>query len=525
MSTPTIAADHRSFKFNDFLQSFFRHKRKAAILALTILIGAALVLVFAPRTYRSEAMLYLQIGRESVRLDPTATTGERISVQQIDRSQEVTSVIDVLYSRGILEKLVDELGPEVILAKELPEGEEESSIAQSTIDTIANYTIIPLIQTIKGIDPISQREEAIVRLGRNLSVYAERDSSLITVRYDTKYPKLAQRVMHNLIEIYRSEHLRLHRTSGSKEFFANQHANLESQLNDAVDKLAAAKNRLNLVSIDLRRTTLEERLGKIELASYANLQELASLQAESADLSEQVAAIPERIVSEDITVPNTGTDALREKLYDLQVLQMDQEAKYSSDHPALQNTRKQVKQAQDILSAETRARQETTNDMNPNHQALALSLATVESKLAAAEAGKSALESQRNTILEDLKTLNNHELEIDELSRQVQISREKYFRYAENLEQARIDEELNKQRISNVIVAQPATLIEKPVSPNKLVVIALAGVLTIASVIALVCFCELTGNRIRTQEQLNRAVGLPVLGVVPEDQELASALA
>lgn len=525
MSTPTAAIGHRGYSFQDFAQSLFRHMKKAALLALIILSLAALVLVFAPRTYRSEAMLYLQIGRESVRLDPTATTGERISVQQIDRSQEVTSVIDVLYSRGILEKLVDNLGPEVVLAKRWPGEEESSGFLQTKIDSVIDHTITPLIQMVKSIDPISPREEAIVKLSKNLNVYAERDSSLITVRYDTKFPELAQLVMHNLIDIYRSEHLRLHRTSGSKEFFAEQHAMLENKLNDAVDELQSAKNQLNIVSIELRRETLEERLGKIELASYANLETLASLQAEVADLSDQVAAIPRRIVSEDITVPNTGTDALREKLYELQVLQMDQEARFNSDHPALQNTRKQVQQAQDILAVETRARQETTNDMNPNHQALALSLATAESKLAAAEAGKKALQSQRNTILEDLKSLNSHELEIDELSRQVQIAREKYFRYAENLEQARIDEELNKQRISDVIVAQEATLVEKPVSPNKLIVIALSAVLTVASVIALVCFCELFGNRIYTEDQLRRAVPLPVLGVVPKDRKLASALA
>ena len=523
-NSASLNSDKQRYSLRDFAQSFFRHKNKAILLALLVFCGALCVLLFAPRSYRSESKLYLQIGRESVRLDPTATTGERISIQQMDRSQEVTPVIDMLLSRGILEKLVDKVGPEMIMAK-LPPGEEDDrGPAKKLLDTAVAYTVTPLIRLAKSIDPVSPREEAIVRVSRNLDVFSERDSSMITIRYETKYPELAQLINQNLVDIYRSEHLRIHSTSGSKEFFDKQHKALQTQLNEAVNKLNEAKNRLNIVSIDMRRGTLEDRLGKIEMASYQNLQEVSALEAEIATLKTQVQAIPQRIVAEDTTVPNTGTDALREKLYDLQVLQMNQEARYSDDHPALQNTRQQVKQAQAILSAETADRQETTNDMNPNHQALSLALATAESKLAAAAAARDELKSQRDRILADVQTLNDHELEMDELSRTVDIARGKFFRYAENLEQARIDAELNKQRISNVIVAQEATLVEKPVSPNKLVILVLAVGLMVASAIVLICLCELLSNSITSKEQLERSLNLPVFGVVPNDKKLAGAL-
>ena len=73
---------------------------------------------------------------------------------------------------------------------------------------------------------------------------------------------------------------------------------------------------------------------------------------------------------------------------------------------------------------------------------------------------------------EDLKTL---------------AARTNYFRYAENLEKARIDDELNRERISNAIVAQSATLAEKPVRPSKMIVgllaLILAGAASVASVL------------------------------------------
>jgi uncharacterized protein involved in exopolysaccharide biosynthesis len=331
-------------------------------------------------------------------------------------------------------------------------------------------------------------------------------------------------VTQSLVDIFRQEHMRLHRTSGSKEFFAEQQRSLEAQLDKAVDKLRQAKNELNMVSIESRRETIENRLASIELGRLETNQLAASARARIADLQRQLGTMPERMVSEEITVPNTGTDALKEQLYALQVLLLEQEAKYNDSHPALQATRAQVREAEVMLASETADRQEITSNVNPNHQSLALLLAEAQGELAANEARLAQLDEQREKVLADLKQLNDHELSIDQLTRETQLARDKFFRYSENLEQARIDEELDRERISNLAVAQFATLAEKPVSPNKLIVLALTAVLALAAVAALVCFCELAGSQIHSPDQLRRVLPTPVLGVVPVDRKLAKAV-
>ena len=55
-----------------------------------------------------------------------------------------------------------------------------------------------------------------------------------------------------------------------------------------------------------------------------------------------------------------------------------------------------------------------------------------------------------------------------QLEREANLLDTNYRRYSENLEQARIDESLEAQRISNITVAQPATFNPKPASPKKL---------------------------------------------------------
>ena len=43
---------------------------------------AVLYITFCPKTYTSEAKLFVRVGRESVSLDPTATTGQVITLQE-----------------------------------------------------------------------------------------------------------------------------------------------------------------------------------------------------------------------------------------------------------------------------------------------------------------------------------------------------------------------------------------------------------------------------------------------------------
>lgn len=510
---PIVNSSASTYDLSDFVRALFRNKKKVVLVPVAILGLAVLLILFAPRAYRSEAKIFMQIGRESVNIDPTATTGDTISMQSNSRDNEIVTAIDTLMSRGTIEKVVDRLGPEVVLGQG-GEGEQQSNVVVSTIKAGVG-TVVGLL---KNIDPVSDRERAVVTIERHLDVEAENDSTLIAVRYEAETPQLAQLVAKTLVDVFHEEHLRLHRTSGSREFFTEQRDELRNRLDDAVEKLRNAKNRLNMVSVESRRGTLESRLANVEMSLLSNLQQFEATKARITDVKKQLANTPERMVAEETTVPNTGTDLLREQVFELQVLMLDQQAKFNDDHPSLQVTREQLAKAQAMLDAESRDRQEITSDINPNYSSLKLSLANQESELAGLVAQKSELDQQREQVLADLKKLNDYELEIDQLNRESALARDNYFRYAANLEKTRINEELDKNAITNAILAQEATLAEKPVSPNKLLIAALSLMLSFSSVVALVLFSEKLDHPIYRENQLEEALDLPVFGVVPEQR-------
>ncbi len=519
MNNSGLSNGNLSIGLDDLIRPLFRNKKKVLFVPLLILGLATLVIVFAPRAYRSEAKLFLQVGRESMQIDPTTTVGDTISMQSNSRDNEIITAIDTLKSRGTIEKVVDRLGPEIVLGG--GDGEAaESNVVVKNLKRAAGQ----VLKVLKSIDPVSDRERAVVLIERNISVDAESDSSLITVQYDADNPKLAQLVMQAMIDIYREEHLRLHRTSGSKDFFTQQHAKLKKQLDTTVDRLRHAKNRLNMVSIESRRKTLEDRLGNVELSLYASLQQLAAAEARVADTKKQLAATPERTVAEETTVPNTGTDSLREQIFSLRVLMLEQQSKYSKDHPALQATQAQLEEAEAMFKSESVDRRETTQDVNPNHRSLALAWAQEESQLAGLLAQTNKLEEQRATVIADQKSINNHELEIDQLKRESQLARTNFFRYAENLEKARINEELDNNAITNAVKAQEATFAEKPVSPNKLLIGGLALLLSLSSVAVFVLIGEKLNSPIYQAQQLEETLQLPVFGVVSERRQSLSSI-
>jgi polysaccharide biosynthesis protein PslE len=489
----------------------FRHKKKIIVCPLLALSIGALVYLFCPRTYRSEAKLFLRMGRESVALDSTASTGQTVSLQQNDRKDEVKSAVEVVKSRGVIGQVVDELGADVVLGNAGP-GATPPSAAKQMIDSVLK----PIVHYVNSIDPVSDREDAIVEIERHLGVDAERESTLIVLVYDAKSPQLAQLVCNKIVDVYQREHIRIHRNEDSRPFFAGQQEVLRKQLDDSLEAVRNAKNEMGLSSIGERRSTLEKQFGDVELERLQTEQQLATAEARVADLERQLGQLPDRLVSSKRSVPNAGADLLREELYALQMKAMDLEARYSDSHPLVQAIKQQVEDAQKVVDSRADHEMETTEDVNPIHRDLSLDLKQQQSVIAGCKSRLLALEKQKATVEADLRSANEFEVTLDQLERQTELARTKYFQYSHSLEEGRIDKELENEHISNVSVAQAATFAEKPVSPSKLIILAGTLLLATAGTATLVFLSEQTNDRLRTESDVERVLGVPVLGTIPD---------
>lgn len=499
------------FSLGDFWEVVFRNKVKLTLLPLLILTLAVGVALYFPRTYRSEARLFLQVGHESVGIDPTATTGQTISLMQSGRDEEVKSAIEVLGSRGVMSKVVDELGTEYVLR-----GGPESEKTPNPITAAIKQSLSAAVDVLKDIDPVSDHEQAVIEIEEGLRIEAVRSSTVLKLTYDAKSAEGAKAVLDALVEVYQREHLRIHRNADSGEFFADQQEHLKKRLDEAQQALMDAKNRMGLASVEGRRSTLEGQIASVELDSFQTEQSLATSLARISDLTKQLDSLPERLVSSVTSKPNEGADLLRDQLYERQIKLLDLKSRYTDSNPLVQAVSAQVEEAQKVVEAQSTDRKESTDDANPLHRELTLDLKKEISAVAGLESRLETLVDQRKIIIADLEQLNRNEVELDSLAREQQLASDKYMQYANNFEQARINKALEDQKVSGVSVAQAATLAQKPVKPSKALCLLGGLMLACAAGFGSVIASEKLNSRIRGDVEAEEALELPVLATIPD---------
>jgi uncharacterized protein involved in exopolysaccharide biosynthesis len=218
-------------------------------------------------------------------------------------------------------------------------------------------------------------------------------------------------------------------------------------------------------------------VGKLKEDLITFMAERDAVLAETQRRQDLLEATPQQIITlETMDQPEAIIQTMREKLYDLEVRERELAAQYKEGHPLLQQLREQLLEARLIMNGEKNTTEKTTG-VNPNHQAFDLALQERKASLVALEARTRALSSELAAARTELNRLNEVELQMRQLELEIELTREKYRKYADNLEEARINEELQEAKISSLTVMQPPTLSATPISPKTLQTLGIGFVL------------------------------------------------
>jgi uncharacterized protein involved in exopolysaccharide biosynthesis/Mrp family chromosome partitioning ATPase len=501
----------------------FRHRRRIVAFFATVTALTLLAIAIYPRSYSSESKLFLRVGRESVTLDPTATTGQTIMLQktQVD---EVNAALQLLLSRDVLRQVVHEIGAERIL-EDLPRthGVAGSPGPPAWIENLRHAKswvsgeLSGILAAMRLSDPGTPEEMAIRKLNSGVKVFAPKESTVITVSYSAASPQLAHDIVEALTSFFLEDHVRVNRSEGSLSFFADQTAKLRAELSAAQSELRDTKNEFQISTIDSRRAVFAKQLEDVELQKLATGRELAYIDAEIADLTRSIGSLQPELVTNRINgFANEAKDLMRQKLYELEIEESKLRSRYSENHPLLEQIQRQRKEAAEILTDLPDDRTQTTAALNPNQRALELDLLQAQAKKKALEARATAAQKQLDSLSKELQALNDHEVQLVELERNVQILDGKYRMHVDKLEQARVNDALGREQISNIKVALPATLVGKPTSPKKALLLGFGLMVATCGALALAFVTEVFDQTLRTVEQVESELGLPVLLSFPK---------
>ncbi|MGB6042858.1 MAG: GNVR domain-containing protein, partial [Pirellulales bacterium] len=470
------------------------------------------VLLYWPRSFRSEAKLFVRVGRETVGLDPTATTGQTVNVQ-MNRAHEINSVVEMLQSRAMLERVVKRVTPEEILSR--PERNWLVDLC-GVVGTQWN-DLKGLFQKEDASDAEGPSATALRHLLGIVTVDAAKDSAIISIGCKAQTPDTARKIVAALVVTYLQEHPRLNNTAGSADFFEDQAEEANRKLRQMTEQLHEAKNEKEIISIDGERERLEREKSEIEEQLALTDREIAGAQASTRTLKTIVESMESVILAGRIDGnANSAAEGMREKLYDLEIQERALLEKYSAQHPLVLQVRRQVAEVRKIHEAQPDSRTESSFELNANRQQLELDLAQEQALLAKLTATNSELTRQREDVLAELRDLNAYTYQLEELQRKIDMLDESYRAYSKNLEQARIDSEIERQKITNVNVVQEATLEKKPVSPQKRLVAGFGLILAIFGSTGLALVCDAVDQRFRSPAEIEKVLDLPVLISLPQ---------
>ena len=439
-------------------------------------VGLALVgLYFAPREYGSDAKLFVRVGRETVGLDPTATTAGVISLND-SRKTELNSVLDVIATRAVFERTAEAVGPDVILDQG----------GWSPLDPVMGLLAAATGGSGgEGADPdmerIALREKAVRVLSRSFDVDSGEDSSVIEVGCVADSPELAQTLLEAFLESFRGLYLEMYRTSGSREFFEAQVAELRGRYEEAADELREAKDGIGAGSVEGRRAALQNQIEQTETRILLAEAEQDAKAAEREALSGALADVLNREDSDGTGVagvasgsPDDAADALRKRVQELELREQELLSRFTDRHPEVVAVRDRLAGARGLMAASTAPGDPAAVSTDPTFRNLHLRSLEGRVDREALDRRVRTLRGQLTDLRADLRALNAREAEIVRLQQETDLLAAKYREYAERLEQARLDRELAAERITNVNVVQPPTFVLKPVSPKKPLVLVAA---------------------------------------------------
>jgi uncharacterized protein involved in exopolysaccharide biosynthesis len=224
-----------------------------------------------------------------------------------------------------------------------------------------------------------------------------------------------------------------------------------------------------------------------------------------------------RVVTQSRTLPNQfSAERLNTMLVELKNRRIQLLAKF-------QPTDRVVREVDDQIQGTTEALQkavqstavEQATDLNPLRQMLEsdLTKAKVEQKGRLALRGN--LSAQAGDYQKQLSKLEKATSRHNDLSRQVKQSEGNYQLYAKKEEESRINDALDKQKISNVSVAEAPTVPRAPNKNNRLLALIFGLSLGLITGIGTAFVSELLRETFITPQELEKYTGYSVLATLP----------
>ena len=490
-----------SFTLRELVAILFRQKRIAGILFACTFGFCLVIFSMQPNVYDAEMKILVN----QTRVDPVLTPDSQAPYRTIGAltEQDLSSEAELIKSRDILEGAVTECTtsrPKQTFWAAIP---VVSVFAAEPSKKPPVYDIVALSQAVRDLD---QRIEAV----------ASKSSNLISVTYSSTNPTGAACILKTVARLYMEKHLAMHRPGGAFEFFKQEADRYKSDLASIERQLTQFGQEQQLVTEGTEKEITVRKLGDYASSLVDTKTEIAATQARIRSLESLTNNTEPRQMKSIRTSPNAALKELQTQLVALELKRTDMRQKFNPAYRPLQDLDTQIDELKTtIVEVQKIPFVEETTDANPANDWLRVELAKAKSELASLQASAPAKEHAVKEYRSMALDMDQKNIKRAELVRLQKATEEKYLLYLRKQEDARIEQEMDRQRILNVAIAQDPTVPILPEPSLLSVKLSFAGLLAVMLSFGGAFGADYYDRTFRTGKEVCEYLGLPALASLP----------
>ncbi len=332
----------------------------------------------------------------------------------------------------------------------------------------------------------------------SLVVEAVKDSRLVHVKASHTAPKWAKRLSNATVNAYIRHNLQTRRkiTEDAAGWLADQSRDLKQRMEESENRLHAFKADQKMLSVSLedRQNITSQRLQDINQTLnkiQADLDAMGAKRNQILDIKESKLPLD----SIDKVIDNRLIQQLKESYFRLKEQQAELAARYLPEHPKYKAIGGKIKVVRQSIDREI-------------DNVLASTETGYQAKLQEEQKAKRRLAKVKAEALE----INKKALQYNRLKRVTDNATTMYQLVLTRQKEATLS---SLQETNNVYKLDAAILPGEPVHPRFKLNILLAAVVGLLGGIGLAFFLEYLDNTFKGQEDIERLLKIPFLGIIP----------
>ncbi len=343
---------------------------------------------------------------------------------------------------------------------------------------------------------LSIKADRIARvISGSIRVEPLKDSRLVNISYMSTDPELAARVVNSVAKAYMDEILEMKMSSSSYaiQWLTKKADEERINLEKSEKALQAYMRDQDIVTLENRLAIVPEKLS--EVATKIAMAETKRKEMES--LYNKVRGLKNDLAKAD-TIPAIGADptiqSLREQIMKSEQKIMDMSKKYGQKHPAMQTALGDLK----VLKQK-------------KEQEIKRVIETIKNEYEIARANEENFRKLTSQTKDEMLSLNEKFIQYEALKRENETNRQLFDAIIKKIKEQGITQDI---QTVDVWVVEKAEIPGSAAKPNKPLYILLGLIFSLIGSIGLTFFVEYLDNTIKSPDETEAKLGIPVLGTI-----------